>query len=520
MYGPSPMPHREIEIKLELAPADLPGLLDTPPLRTQKLVPRRTREISVYFDTGKRKLHSKNLLLRVRRVGNRYIQTIKAGKNEAPLERDEWEGEIAGGKPDLDLARGTALEALVTRKLRRRLQPVFETRVQRTVYPVRDDTCAIMLAVDRGSIETGSRSLPLCEVELELEQGEITGLFAFARELVAALPARLALKSKSERGYELLENESGAAVKAAAVDPLITANARETFKLIGLACLKQVVGNEPAVIAGHPEGVHQMRVGLRRLRAGMAVFSALLRDRQTAEIKRDLKWLARELGPARELEVLLSRVVGPLQDQQHRWKGMPSLSREFAERRDAALRRAREAVQSPRFRTLMLDVAAWLEAGHWTAPQDDLVRDQGAVPVVDFAGDWLSRRWRKLRKKGKALAELDPASRHKLRIHAKKLRYAAEFFAGLFASKRAGEKRRKRFLAALEALQDSLGDLNDIAVHERRIPAMGIDRQKPNPNRAFAAGLLTGRENARIEVAMKSATEAYAVLAKRKPFWK
>jgi CHAD domain-containing protein len=125
----------------------------------------------------------------------------------------------------------------------------------------------------------------------------------------------------------------------------------------------------------------------------------------------------------------------------------------------------------------------------------------------------LTRRWRKVRKKGKALASLDALSRHKLRIQTKKLRYAVEFFGTLFAGKGAS-KRQKKFLSALERLQDSLGDLNDIAVHEKRIATIVV-RERPNPGRAFAAGLLTGREDARIE----AAAEAYADLVKLKPFW-
>jgi triphosphatase len=109
--------------------------------------------------------------------------------------------------------------------------------------------------------------------------------------------------------------------------------------------------------------------------------------------------------------------------------------------------------------------------------------------------------------------------RDRLRIQTKKLRYAAEFFASLFPSKRAS-KHRKRFLSALERLQDGLGDLNDIAVHEKRIAALGGNHQLSNPARVFAAGLLTGREDARIEPAMTEATHAYADLVKVKRFWR
>jgi triphosphatase len=116
------------------------------------------------------------------------------------------------------------------------------------------------------------------------------------------------------------------------------------------------------------------------------------------------------------------------------------------------------------------------------------------------------------------MARLGAPGRHRLRIQAKKLRYAVEFFTSLFTSRRQ-IKRRRSLLQALEQLQDSLGELNDIAVDEQRLTAMGI-RPGSNPNRIFAAGLLTGRENARTEAAMAAAAKAYEELAKVKPFWR
>jgi inorganic triphosphatase YgiF len=513
-----PAPHQELEVKLELPLASIAGLRKSLLLRKLK-APRQSTEVSVYFDTDKHKLRKKGVMLRVRRVGRHYTQTIKANGTMSPFARSEWEGGIAGREPDLNLAKGTALEPLLTKKLRRRLRPLFETRVRRTVYPVADGTHAIELTVDRGTIDTGTQKLPLCEIELELKRGSAAKLFELARELTAEFPVRLAVKSKSERGYELLDGEQALPVKAGAIDLPADASARYGFRMIGVACLKQIVCNEPALLKGHPEGVHQMRVGLRRLRAAMSLFGALLHDPQTAEIKAQLKWLAAELGPAREFEVLMNRVVAPVSKRRGNWRGMPSLSQEITERRDAALKRAQEAVQSARFRALTLEVGAWLQGGQWTAPQDDLVRGQGDLPVGDFAAEQLARRWRKVRRKGKKLARLDARRRHKFRIRAKKLRYAAEFFASLFMSKRAG-KRRRQFLPALERLQDALGDLNDIAVHEERISAMGVRKRRSPRSRVFAAGLLTGREDARIEPAMTAAMNAYADLAKVKPFWR
>ena len=519
MHGTAPVPHKEIEVKLELAPATLLSLKKIPLFQTIKAAPKRASQVSVYFDTDEHKLRQKGLMLRVRREGRRYTQTIKSTTNFGLFERDEWETEIAGREPDLNQANGTVPGPLLSKKVRRRLKPLFETRVRRTVYPVVDDERAIALAVDRGTIDTGTRSQRLCEIEIELERGTPAVLFDVARELTLALPARLAVKSKSERGYEIVDGEQELPVKAAPVDLPAGTSTREAFRMIGLACLKQVINNEAALIKGDPEGVHQMRVGLRRLRAAMSLFAVLLRDPQTEAIKTELKWLAEELGPARELEVLVNRVVAPMNRRGRRWRGMPLLSQEFAERRDVALKYARGAVQSARFRVLTVDIAAWLQAGLWTNPQDDLVRDRGDLPIEMFASEQLARRWRKIRKRGRVLGRLDARSRHKLRIQTKKLRYAAEFFATLFTTKRA-VKRRKQFLSTLERLLDGLGDLNDIYVHAKRIAAMGIRHRRAKPSRVFAAGLLTGREDARMEAAIITTTEAYAELVKVKPFWR
>jgi inorganic triphosphatase YgiF len=510
---------KEREIKLELAPECLPDVKEIPAIQACKIAPRRATQISVYFDTDKQKLRKHGLLLRVRRNGNHFVQTIKATGNSGLFERDEWEAEIADEQPDLTLVRGTALEPLVNGKLKRQLKPLFETRVQRTVYPLADGARAIALAIDRGKIDTGAKSMPLCEIELELERGTPAALFRVGRELIQALPAELVLKSKAERGYQLIDGEQNSSVKAAPLDLAAGLSTREGFKAVGRACLKQVTDNKPALIAGDPEGVHQMRVGLRRLRAAISLFGTLLHDTQTAAIKAELKWLTGELGPARELEVLVQRVVEPVHKRHPHWQGFSVLLGELTKRREMAFTQAQNAVTSARFRALTLETDAWLEIGDWTESKDDLLRNRSDIPVEVFAAEQLALRFRKVRKRGKLLEKLSPQKRHKLRIQVKKLRYAAEFFGSLFPSQRSA-KRRKKYLAILERLQDGLGELNDIAVHEDLISAMAFRRRRSSLKRVFAAGLLTGREDARVEAAMASAAKASADLSDVKPFWR
>jgi CHAD domain-containing protein len=267
-----------------------------------------------------------------------------------------------------------------------------------------------------------------------------------------------------------------------------------------------------------------MRVALRRLRAAVSLFADMLLGPQTEEMKTQFKWITQELGPARELDVFIKRVVRPVTDGKPNGPGMAVLAKELQRRRDEAFARARAAIESTRFRDLVLDVAGWIEAGEWTRSTDDFARLLREQPIAPAAADELRRRWKKILKAGAQLDELDPPRRHKMRIQAKKLRYASEFFGGAFPGKKA-MRRRKVFVVGLEKLQDALGDLNDIAVHERlseRIvdaqDASGKQREG-RAKKAFAAGRLSGREEARIASVLKDAQLAYHAFAKAKPFW-
>jgi len=511
----------ELELKLEVPAASLSNLGNLPTLRTQ---PATTQTVvSVYYDTDKQKLRRNGFLLRVRRIGDRHVQTIKAVRGSQLFARDEWEDEIVDETPDMRLARGTALEPLVNRKLWERLKPIFETRVQRKTFCICDGDRAIEVALDRGRIDTGEHAQPLCELELELARGTKAALFDLAREVADALPARLALRSEAERGFSLLDGTETTSLKAALVELRPEMRADDGLRAIGRSCLRQVADNVPALEAGDPEGVHQMRVGLRRLRAAMSLFGDLLSDTQSAALEREVKWLTKELAPARELEVLVQRVVIPVNRQHARLSGLSSMARALVRQRGDALDQARAAVGSPRFRRLLLDIAGWIEIGRWASPRDDLLRGRIEMPITTFAAAALQRSWRKLRKKGKALRELDGRGRHKLRIQGKKLRYASEFFATLF-QRRKGAKRQKPFLSKLKSLQASLGELNDIVVHEDLIRANAhldgrAGTRRTDPTSAFAAGYLTGHEDARLEAALEDAAQACATLVRTKPFW-
>ena len=262
-------PPIETELKLELPSSELARLSRVAPLGRTKAA-KRTTEVSVYFDTGKFALRNKGVMFRVRRTGRRYVQTVKAA-GTGLLDRNEWETQLKDSRPDFGAVRHTALEPLLGKKLRRKLRPVFETRVRRTTYPFKTKQSQIEVTLDRGEIGAGDRSKSLCEIEIESKSGDRAELFKFARTIARVTSAELAVKSKAERGYELLDGSDGSTAKAERVVLAPDTTTRDAFRVIVASCIKQVIVNKPALLAGNPEGVHQMRVGLRRLRGDFVV---------------------------------------------------------------------------------------------------------------------------------------------------------------------------------------------------------------------------------------------------------
>ena len=471
----------EVELKLALPAALAAKVPRLPWVRKLRHGPeRRERLATVYFDTPKFKLRAHGLTVRVRRSGKHCWQTVKTIGANGTFGRGEWEQEISGDHPVLERATGSPLERLVTKKLRRKLRPIFETVVARTGVPIRSDGTELELAIDRGQIKRYGRSEcePISEIEIEIKQGDRLVLSKIARRLARSVAVTYDPVSKAERGYALSRHESQKAVPARPIVLDAGMSTAEAFKLIGLSCLGHALSNERAVRAGDPEGVHQMRVGLRRLRAALSIFNELLHGPEPEWVKGDLKWLAKQLSPARDVDVLLEERVNRLREQTPVAAEASILSRALCAERKTALARARAALDSVRYRTFGLRTALWLAEGAVPRSLSAHVVTRRDQPVKAFAADVLRRRSKKLLKKGRRVEKLDAKRRHKLRIASKKLRYAAEFFASLVSRKR--KARRERFGRILKRFQGALGTLNDIEAHKTFATRLAHARKPPS----------------------------------------
>lgn len=503
-------PPREVELKLEIDPRDLPRLRRTPIVKQG--VARGTVKIStVYYDTPDHDLRRAGLTLRVRKHGRRRIQTIKDGAGGAGLfARSEWEAEIDGNAPDLAAAGQTSLGPLIAkRRVRESLRPLFTVTSQRTTIDVSGDGVAAEMTIDRGSVATDGSREALCEVELEWRAGDARQLFAIARTMAEAAPVRLGIRTKADRGFALAEGAHPRVVKGGSAGVLPGMTCAEAFQAIGRACLRHFLLNEPVLRARRDAGaVHQMRVALRRLRAAISLFKAVVEDERRAGVSSELKWMANSLGPARDLDVFIARTIDPLRAAHAHDAEFAAVVERFEAERAAAYEEILALLGTARYRLLAIDVAAWLEAGPWLGLPDAALREE---PIEEFARRELSRRTKKIRKRGQTLAEMTAEEQHAVRIAVKKLRYASEFFAELFPGRKA-RKRQKEFRDALEELQERLGDLNDAAT--------GAGMTGGAASSPAAASLIAERHAANAEEALGPALAAFARFSEAKPFWK
>jgi triphosphatase len=502
----------EIELKFEVTPADLKRLSRHPALAGPGKVQALT---SAYYDTPDLTLRDAGLTLRVRKAGGKLVQTVKRGRPTDLFNRDEWETPVKRLAPDLVALAHTPAGKVVDRAAEA-VAAAFTTTVRRTTRLWTRDGTTIEIAVDRGNVSDGDgHSDPICELELELKAGDPGALYDLARALFAIAPVRLSLTSKSERGYRLIRPGLAGKASRPALEPAMAV--AQAFAAVARSCLMQIAD---AADAFHrqpgPEGVHQTRVGLRRLRTALKLFKAAVADDRRAWVDGEVLWLTNELGPARSLDVFLEDTFTPAQPDLSDPKAAGRYAARLDQARMTAYGRAGAAIASPRFAAFTLELALWVEQGAWRqadAPAQRALQDSAIGP---FAIDALDDLRQVVRKRGERLKSLDPEHRHHLRIRAKRLRYATSFFANALGED--GDKKRRKFSAALKALQDQLGRLNDIAVaHDSALAA--LDDRPAAAALTFTAGELTGWARARQPKVLAQAKAAYDDFADTPRFW-
>ena len=523
-------------------------------------VQRRVRLQAAYFDTAQRALAKAKLALRVRREGRRRVQTLKGATADgmtrlehnvalgprfgAAAEPPQADPALHAGTPAGDrlfaaLGHGThgadeGIDDLAHGGARpgEPLAVLYRTDILRRTRIQRSALGKVELAFDTGSITAGEAKLAVHELEVELLAGSALAVIDVSRRWQRRFGLWLDTRNKSERGDMLARGETMAPPRTAAdVDLTPRMSGVQALRCVLESCADQVLGNASQIASGEhtDEHVHQLRIGLRRLRTALQLFDRTIGSAPVSlpsllEVSPMLAAAAttlfRRLGAARDQVVIEAGFAADLQAALQA-AGVPGNGPHAPasgadEAPDAVLRDAES-------QGLLLDLLAATQAAHpagSTAGSTAGTSAESSAPTPtarvasadepDLRGQLAARlnRWhRRAAADAKRYRTLDDAGRHRLRKQVKRLRYALEFSAALFP-----RRAVRRYLAALRAAQERLGAINDVVV---AMEAFKRSRDT-DPRAWFALGWLAARR----EVLMAQAVPDLKKFASAKRFWK
>jgi inorganic triphosphatase YgiF len=507
----------EIELKFQVPPAQAAAVARAVATATA----RTLRLQAAYADTADRRLAAAGLALRLRREGpaagaggrRTWVQTLK-GRGDGLMARPEHEVAVstAAAQPDFDVARhagtpvGERLRALLADGAP--LQVLYRTDVRRTLRTLRSGGATLELAHDRGHVEAGGRRVAVDELEFELKAGPAAALVALAARWVARHGLWWDVRTKSERGFRLAEGLAQVPAVRAAASSLVTGrSAPQVLAALVTDALAQVLPNAAEIATGQgaPEHLHQLRVGLRRLRSVLREAAALAGDEAEAVRELERAWAEpfRRLGAARDADALAAG-LWPGVDAALAAAGLAPLERPAvapdAADDPAALLRGAE-VQRLLLQSLAL---AWATPTTPAPAATAMPADEAPTPSFgrDEAAALLQPLWKRVRRGARDLAAADPERLHGLRKRAKRLRYLLEALAPLLR-----RKALQRLLAALKPALDRLGEINDLHTAELALRAL----PPTSASQGFALGLVVERRRALLPVAQQALDRTFAL---------
>jgi inorganic triphosphatase YgiF len=479
---------------------------------------RTTRKVrSIYLDTPEHALKNAGIALHLRRDGRRWMQSVET---EAALP-GPLETPAPGGRPRLLAIPEAGLREEIVRHVNGSpLQTVCETLFKRTARELSlGDGTRAELAVDEGEIHANGRSAPWREAAIELIEGRPGGLFDIVQALFPDGGLRFSRLSRAARGYLLAETgeieppvepRNAASV---ALDPAQTAE--QAARDIVRECFDQIAAN---VVAAQklddPEGPHQLRVALRRLRSAFSLFSPVLQSPELTRLGQEARWLGQEVGRLRDLDVVANDIVGREADGHPEEPALGLLSGALAQEAAERRRLLRECLCGTRVQALLIGLARFVETRGWLLAHDFGQTERLAAPVGELAEGALAKRWKKVGKRAHGLETLDADQRHELRKELKKLRYAVEFLSPLFPTKRV-----ERFAKRLKRLQTVFGELNDAAAVKAMFAGNEL-RCVGDPDVQRGIGWVVGASQARADSGWARAKDLWRRLENTPLFWR
>ena len=285
-------------------------------------------------------------------------------------------------------------------------------------------------------------------------------------------------------------------------------NVEDAFRVTLLECLAHVAGNVAAVTRSREvEGLHQLRVGLRRLSVAFSAFGEEFHTPALRELQERTRAFASAIAPARDLDVFADELFAPPVEAAGNDAAFAMLRERLDTARAEAWDQAVERVSSVEFAILLDDIAGAAQSRNWTS----------RAPVKSVAPRRLDEYLIKARKRGRQIKTLEQRDCHRLRISLKKLRYAAEFYGPLYR-----KKKVRRYVKAIKELQDLLGAFNDAGQVRAILSLLTADGDiapRAQADLFFASGMINGWHCARASRLGRSALKRWDKFKRARPFW-
>ena len=507
---------REFEIKFSTDAAGLLAAWNSHLLVGSKTPPTSQTLTSTYYDTAQGDLKRQGMTLRLRRSG-RSAPMIAFKWNAPAAEGPFARGEIEARHPGVDLDIGQLGEPVAAEVRKaiadRQLEPQFETKFKRRIRLVTVGGAQIEAAFDEGEIVAGERRAPVTELEIELKSGAHPDFYDFAARLAEHLPLQIETLSKSKRGFLLTKNERPYPMKARETQMLANASFDDVVAIMIGDTLQHFLANWASLHDDvHPEAIHQMRVALRRMRAILALFHREAPCADFIAFRAEAKRIASQLGPARECDAFADIVASGPRAMFSKPEIFKALDALVDARRETLHEEARRLIAAPSCANFVLKLQAFLVRRGWrnALPADQLPRlTQPAREVADKALDRLRKR---ALAQGKGLAALPDEQRHELRISLKNLRYAAEFFGGLFVE----PQELRAYVRSVSRLQDLLGAHNDAVCARSFLDQINAAE---GPDTALATGVVLGWFAGAAAFADRDLLKAWKTFKTAERFW-
>ncbi|HEY6578418.1 MAG TPA: CYTH and CHAD domain-containing protein [Rhizomicrobium sp.] len=499
----------ETEIKLLFDPGARPALEQNCAFAHAARADPPRREVTTYYDTDALTLHRHGYSLRIREAGDCLVQTLKkTAADAAAHQRNQWEWKLARRRLTLrPLSRALAGNLQIDSELRG-AKPKFVSEILRRRFDIPLGGSRIEAVIDEGVIKAGNREERVCEIELEIKDGPPGPALRLALDLLEHNPVWLGAESKADRGYRLLTGALSPPTKARAASLTPGASVGEALNRTAGAALQAFTANMPAARRGDPEGVHQMRVALRRLRSMLVLFAPCLDSWARRRFDDSIRDLGEVLGAARDWDVFVAETLRDALGDGVRAEWIAAAEEHAIAKRENARRNVQALLDGKSPGELVLGVEAWLADPEWAAECAKSARE----PVTDVLPGLLDRVADKVARRGRRATKLAPKKLHPLRKSIRKLRYSAESVAELYRGKPV-----KRYIKNCKTLQTVLGTIND-----SRATAHLVDELAPGHSAAWApaAGALSKWNAERLKEARQDLGKAWRKLRRSDRFWR